>query len=124
MNDFSTFGQRLRTVRKLKKMTLEDMAQLCGTSKQVLSRYENGQRTPKVTTAQKYAELLGVPLAYFLGEAEMPSESATGREEVYTMSIIGRGGAQQTYHLTPNEADKLLLLLEVLEPQFPRIQLD
>ena len=32
------------------------------TTKQVISRYETEQRTPKITIAQEYANILGVPL--------------------------------------------------------------
>ncbi len=115
MNDISAqFGHRFKAVRKQRKMTLDDMARLLGTSKQVLSRYENGQRTPKITTAQEFAERLGVPLGYFLGETDLPYVVKDGDDCV--MSIIGRGGDQQIYHLTPDEADKLLRLLEVIKP--------
>ena len=60
------FGNRLKQIRTEKNMSLEELGQLLGTTKQVLSRYENGQREPKITTAAMYAERLGVDLYYFL----------------------------------------------------------
>ena len=47
----------------------EELAALLGTTKQVVSRYENGQRTPKVTVVEKFARRLGVPLSALLGAA-------------------------------------------------------
>lgn len=59
-----TFGDKLKHIRKERGLTQEAMADLLKTSKQVLSRYENGKRTPKITVAQQYAAVLGVP-SYF-----------------------------------------------------------
>ncbi len=58
----STFGDNLRKIRKEKGMTQDELAVLLGTSKQVLSRYENGQRSPKISVVADYAEKLGVSI--------------------------------------------------------------
>lgn len=58
----STFGDNLRKIRKEKGMTQDELAAVLGTSKQVLSRYENGQRSPKVSVVSEFAEKLGVPI--------------------------------------------------------------
>ena len=62
------FGDILKQLRQAKGMSQEEFASLLGTTKQVVSRYENGQRTPKITVAQKYAEVLGISLNELLGE--------------------------------------------------------
>lgn len=62
----NTFGEKLKAIRQLRDKTQEDLAELLGTSKQVISRYENNQRTPKITTAQEYAAKLRVPLSYLI----------------------------------------------------------
>lgn len=59
----STFGDNLRKIRKEKNMTQDEFATLLGTSKQVVSRYENGQRSPKVSIVSEYADKLGIPIA-------------------------------------------------------------
>ena len=66
------FGENLKTIRTGRGLSQEALAQLLGTSKQVISRYENGQRTPKVNAAAKYAQLLGVSLASLNGEDPLP----------------------------------------------------
>ena len=60
------FGEKLREIRIWKNMTQDDLAKVLGTSKQVISRYENNQRSPKVDVAQKYAKALNVPIEYLL----------------------------------------------------------
>lgn len=57
------FGENLRKIRNAKNMSQEDFADLLGTSKQVISRYENNQRSPKVSTVAEYAEKLGVSIS-------------------------------------------------------------
>lgn len=59
----SSFGDSLRKIRKDKNLTLDELAALLGTSKQVLSRYENGQRSPKVSIVADYADKLGLTIS-------------------------------------------------------------
>lgn len=60
------FAKQLRAYRESQGYTLQELADILHTSKQVLSRYENGQRTPKISVANEYAAILDVPLSYFL----------------------------------------------------------
>ena len=64
-----TFGQNLRALRAERGFSQEELAALLGTTKQVVSRSENGQRTPKVTVVEEFARRLGVPLSALLGAA-------------------------------------------------------
>ena len=66
---FVSFGERLREIRKEKGLTQDALAQLLGTSKQVLSRYETGQRSPKISQVQEYAKKLGVSAEYLMEES-------------------------------------------------------
>lgn len=68
----SAFSDSLRKIRKQKDLTQEEFAALLGTSKQVVSRYENGQRSPKVSVVAEYAEKLGVPISVLTGETITP----------------------------------------------------
>ena len=70
----STFGQNLRRIRLLKNMTQDEFAALLGTTKQVISRYENDQRSPKVSVVGEYARLLDVSIGELSGE-ERPTPS-------------------------------------------------
>ena len=66
----TTFGERLRKLRLEKGMTQDEFAALLGSTKQVLSRYETNQRSPKITLVQQYAEKLNVSVDYLLGDSE------------------------------------------------------
>lgn len=67
---FTSFGERLRELRKEKGLSQDEFAKILGTSKQILSRYELGQRSPKIEQVSKYAEKLKVSVDYLLGDTE------------------------------------------------------
>lgn len=69
-----TFGEKLKELRIEKGMSQEELAIYLGTSKQVVSRYETNQRTPKITTAIEYANKLNVPLLYLLDDSKLHVE--------------------------------------------------
>ena len=66
---YVSFGNRLRAIRKEKGMSQDEFAKLLGTSKQILSRYEIGQRIPKITQVQEYAKRLNVSADYLMGDS-------------------------------------------------------
>lgn len=61
------FGKRLKQIRESRNMSQDELANLLGTSKQVISRYETAQRTPKITTVYEYAQKLGVSIEQLTG---------------------------------------------------------
>ena len=61
------FGENMKVIREKRGMTLDEMATYLGTTKQALSRYERGERTPKITVAAKYAKLLNIDLEDLIG---------------------------------------------------------
>lgn len=71
----TSFGERLRQIRKELGETQDEFAARIGTSKQVLSRYEVGQRIPKISLVEKYAKSLNVSVDYLMGR-DAPQEAA------------------------------------------------
>jgi len=63
---YSTFGKRLKQIRKERHLTQSQLAEMLGTSKQVISRYEHGESNPKIELVCKYAEILEVAVDYLL----------------------------------------------------------
>lgn len=97
-----TFGDRLKQIRLDRNMSQEEFALLLGTSKQVISRYETNQRTPKITVANEYAEKLGVPLNLLLGEEDAPLEKNITFDD-FTYALHA-----ETQELTEENKQKLL----------------
>lgn len=58
---------RLKELRKDKKLTLQQVSKDTGVSVASLSSYENGNRNPKIETWQKLADYFGVSVSYLQG---------------------------------------------------------
>ncbi len=58
---------RLKELRKDKKLTLQQVSDETGVSIASLSSYENGNRKPKIETWQKLSAYFGVPVPYLQG---------------------------------------------------------
>lgn len=70
-----TIGDRLNRLRRERDMTLENVGNAINVSKVTVSRYESGQREPKVETLKKLAKCFKVTPEYILtGEDSINSE--------------------------------------------------
>ncbi|MDE7053547.1 MAG: helix-turn-helix transcriptional regulator [Oscillospiraceae bacterium] len=63
----SDFPQRLRMLRERRRMARKALSECCGLSKNVIARYERGERIPDIYTAQKIADFFDVTLDYLAG---------------------------------------------------------
>lgn len=84
------FGDKLKALRFERHLTQEELARILGTSKQVISRYENNQRSPKIDIVASYAELLGVPVDY-LADNTMPAlpDNIIPMPKVSSIPLVG-----------------------------------
>lgn len=78
----TSFSENLKRLRLERKMTQDELAELLKTSKQVISRYENGQRSPKVSTVAAFAEALNVPIVALTDGPDAQSVARTDREQL------------------------------------------
>lgn len=61
------FSYRLKLLRSEKNISLEYLASKVGTSKAALSRYEKGERSPKIPIVGSLADFFGVNVAWLAG---------------------------------------------------------
>lgn len=65
------FGQRLRKARLEKKLSQKGLGLALGLSDKTISSYESGRSYPNLEMLQKFVEILGKPVEYFvLNEAD------------------------------------------------------
>lgn len=69
----ANIGDKLKTLRKGRKLTQDQIADHFGISRGAVSNYEIGRRKPSITELQAFAEFYGVPLDYF-GESSQKDE--------------------------------------------------
>ncbi len=61
------FPERLRRLRERRGMNRRALSECCGISKNMVSRYERGERVPDIETATRIAEFFEVSLDYLCG---------------------------------------------------------
>lgn len=64
------FPERLRQLREKKGISRRVLSELCGLSKNEISRYERGERSPCLEKATNLAVFFGVTLDYLSGRSE------------------------------------------------------
>jgi transcriptional regulator with XRE-family HTH domain len=62
----SAIGQRIRTIRQEKRLTLDELARKTGFAKSYLSQIENLKREPPISTLAKIAYVLGVDVFFLI----------------------------------------------------------
>ena len=59
-------GIRIRTMRKSRGLTQEDLAKAIGQSASSITMYETGRREPDFETLESLADIFNIPLAYLV----------------------------------------------------------
>lgn len=67
----TTFGKRLTEVRKMKKLSQDDLAKKLGAQGAVIGRYERDEVKPSIEMAAAIAEALEVSLDYLVGNTDL-----------------------------------------------------
>ena len=62
------FGMRLRTLREQKGFTQKELSEMLGVSAGTVGMWEQGRRTPPVSTLERIGALLGVGAAAFIDD--------------------------------------------------------
>ncbi len=86
-------GNRIKEVRLSQKKTIEQVANALNVAPITISRYERGDREPKLETWLKLAKYFGVPVSYLQG-IEDKSESASELEHQKAHDAIWEGMAK------------------------------
>lgn len=92
-------GQEIRTLRRLRGMTMKDLAEQTGKTIGFISQVERGLSRPSLATLQDLAEALGVPLAW-LFRAGDPEDDAESAERRYVLRRERRRPKAPTRHGT------------------------
>lgn len=67
--NYCEFGETLRTLRKSRNLTQNELGAMVGLSKAVVSKYENGIGYPTYDVLIRIAQYFGVTTDYLLGVA-------------------------------------------------------
>src|SRR5215211_4048228 len=93
-------GGRVRELRRGRGLTLEELAELSGVSRAMISKLERGEKNPTLVVAAKLAEGLGVTLSQLAGMEERREVVVVPRERRMGMRDPETGFERQL--LSPN----------------------
>lgn len=85
-NIADNFGINLKTLRKQKGLTQQDMGEIINTSRSCISNYESGNRQPDNETIKLLADYFNVSIDYLLGRSLVKTVFKSENE----MSEIGK----------------------------------
>ncbi len=80
------FGQRVRHYRKNKKLSQEQLAELCDLHPTYIGQLERGEKNASLETIMRVSEGLSVPPEVFF-ENIVPSEKESTAQEIYNIAI-------------------------------------
>ncbi len=95
-------GQKISKIRKEKKLSQSDIAQVVGVSRDAISKYERGDIVPSVENAKKIAEVLSVSLNYLVSENDV--------QEVIDNSMIQR--VREIQKLSENDQNTIVNVID------------
>lgn len=103
-------GHKLKEIRKLKRLTMDQLEELTGVKQNKISRYETGKEFPNTKTATKFAEALKVDLYYFylenavlLSDQNAASEPSSSTEKTPYL-VLGERAEKMGFPLDMLEA--------------------
>lgn len=94
-------GKRLKEIRSVRKMTLDDVAGITGVSKPMLGQIERGQSIPTITILWKIATGLKLPLSSFLEEGQAEFSIVDVKEKEIISEDEGRMRAYPIFAYDP-----------------------
>ena len=80
------FAERLKELRKLRKLSQGDIANILGVTRQAVSQYETGVRKPDYEMMEVLADYFNVDMDYLLGRTDKTTTLAvptSGQEPEY-----------------------------------------
>lgn len=83
-----TFGTRIRELRKMKRMTQEELGKIAGVSKVSISGYENETRQPDQETLLKFADFFNVSVDFLLGRTEQNKAGSPSAVDLADKNVI------------------------------------
>jgi transcriptional regulator with XRE-family HTH domain len=93
----SKLGDKIRSCRTKKGLTLEELARQAGLSKSYLWELENREsQSPSAQKLQAIADVLGEDVSFFVDDAvDTPQESHKDKEFFRSYSKLDPGGKEQ-----------------------------
>lgn len=82
---------RIKKIRKMAKVSQDELAHAVGVSRQAISLYERGEREPKLATWKKIANFLGVTVPELQGiDEDLTIDDRKKRADMFATQAVSR----------------------------------
>ena len=105
-------GERLRAIRRLRRLTLRDVAERAGVSESFVSQVERGRASPSVASLQRIAAALGLAVSDLFAENGGDRPRVLRRDD---RRSIGFGTGRKVL-LTPKPLQHLEVVVAEFDP--------
>jgi len=106
----NTTGEKIKRLRKEKKITVQQLANIVGIKHPSMSNIENGKRNPTLNNLNKIASALGVTTAELIGTNKIEVKIDSTFEEAFSNFVTNK-----RYLLDVKEYDSIEAYNEELE---------
>lgn len=120
--DLDAVGQRLRSAREARGLTLDQVSELAGLSKAHLSRLESGGRQASIGALVDLATALGVRISMLLGEGTHGRSLATFEPDAPRHSARGLKIAPCSGYVDSHAIEALRVTVNPHRPAGPPVQ--
>lgn len=115
--------ERLRQLRKAKKLTMKELGKKFNLAESTISGYENGIRKPDIELVERFASFFGVSTDYLLGRTDYPqgidltNKSEEEKNKIYDQFVIEKADEPIKFRgkeLTPEQLEYLNKALNII----------
>ena len=71
---YNEFSARLQKMRERRRISRSVMSELCGLSKSMISKYERGEKQPKLETLVVLSDFFDCSIDYLVGRTDYPGK--------------------------------------------------
>jgi len=98
-NELENFaiGEKIKALRKSRRVTLKEIASATGFSTALISQIENNNVSPPIATLMKISKFFGVKISYFFEEKNLSVEVVKSNERRKVKKVISPEGTDHGY---------------------------
>lgn len=94
----STIGHKLKTLRKGRKLTQQELADKMKITRATVSNYEVGRRSPHLSELKRFADFYGVGLDYFgIAPTDEVFDLLSRAKEVFKSESVPKEKKEELY---------------------------
>lgn len=71
---YNEFSARLQKMRERRRISRSVMSELCGLSKSMISKYERGEKQPKLETLVVLSDFFDCSIDFLVGRTDYPGK--------------------------------------------------